>query len=78
MIAPGGSPSSNVDPTATGPTPDYEWGFDVPHPMIVVPDPSHLEDLPTKRSGAAPWVMYQGTPYAHIMVPIEDMPARWR
>jgi hypothetical protein len=74
MIAPGGSSSSNTDPSATGPTPDNEWGFDPPHLMIVLPDAGDLEGLPTSRGTGGPWVMYPGTPYAHIMVPIEDKP----
>ena len=46
--------------------------------MIVVPDPKHLEGMPAKRSNGGPRVMFAGTPYAHIMVPIEDLLARWR
>lgn len=72
MIAPGGSPRSNIDPTATGPTPNNEWGFDVPHLMIVLPNEADLKGLPTTRDGGGPWVMYPGTRYAHIMVPVVD------
>jgi len=72
MIAPGGSPSSNLDPFAKAPTDDNEWGFDVPHIMILVPNLDDLEGLPTKRESGGPWVMWPGTPYAHIMVPIVD------
>lgn len=70
----GDFPVSNTDPTATGPTSDNEWIADSgPHVMIVVPDPSILEGLPTSP-GDGPWVMWPDTPYAHIMVPVPGMP----
>jgi hypothetical protein len=71
MIAPGGGTGSNSDPYATARTDDNDWGRDPPHLMILVPDLAALGDLPTKRGGAGPWVMYPGTPYAHLMVPVE-------
>jgi hypothetical protein len=71
MIAEGGVYASNTDPFAGGPAPDNEWGFDGPHLMIVVPDAAVLEGLPTKRETGGPYVMYAGTPYAHIMIPVQ-------
>ena len=71
MLAPGGSWGSNTDPYATGETPDNQWGFDPPHVMMLVPDLKVLEGLPITRTGGGPWVMYPGTPYAHIMIPID-------
>lgn len=66
----GGSPGSNTDPYAQGPTPDNEWMERVPpHLMIIVPDPEMYEDLPTDPENGGPWVMWRRTPYAHIMVP---------
>jgi hypothetical protein len=70
MIAPGGSYGSNTDPFATKPTPENEWGYDPPHLMLLVRDPRALEGIPTKRESGVPWVMWTGTPYAHIMVPL--------
>lgn len=69
MMASGGGWGSNKDPFATGRTADNEWGYDPPHVMVVVPDPRALEGLPTTRQEGAPYVMFAGTPYAHIMVP---------
>lgn len=67
----GDMPLSNTDPFAEGPTPDNQWMEDAgPHIMVAVPDQSELEGLPTDPSGDAPWVMWKGTPYAHIMVPM--------
>jgi hypothetical protein len=70
MIAPGGAYGSNKDPYATKATADNEWGYDPPHIMLLVTDPSALEGIPTTRQSGGPWVMWKGTPYAHIMVPI--------
>ena len=68
----GGSPESNVDPYAEGPTDDNEWlAESVPHVMMIVPDPSTLEGMPTHpdEAGGGPWVMWRGTPYVHVMIP---------
>lgn len=67
----GGTPESNVDPYAEGPTEDNEWITDaVPHLMILVPDPQMLEGLPRTPDSGGPWVMWDGTPYVHIMAPM--------
>ena len=72
MIAPGGGYGSNKDPFAEKQTADNEWGYDPPHVMILVPDAKALQGLPTTRQSGGPWVMWSGTPYAHIMVPTES------
>lgn len=69
----GDFPVSNRDPSATEPTPDNEWIADSgPHVMLLAPDPV-LEGLPTSP-GDGPWVMWAGTPWAHVMVPVPGMP----
>lgn len=72
MTAPGGAYSSNKDPFAKKATADNEWGYDPPHVMLLVTDPSALEGIPTTRQSGGPWVMWKGTPYAHIMVPVSS------
>ena len=62
--------ASNIDPYATGPTDDNEWIDEGPHLMIVVPDASLLEGIPTDPSQGGPYVMWKGSPYQHIMVPV--------
>ena len=62
---------SNTDPFATSPTPDNQWVKSGPHVMVVVPNNAQLEALPTDPKTGGPWVMWKGTPYAHIMVPVE-------
>jgi hypothetical protein len=70
MTAPGGAYSSNTDPYATKASAGNEWGYDPPHVMLLVTDPSALAGISTSRQSGGPWVMWRGTPYAHIMVPL--------
>jgi hypothetical protein len=71
MLA-GDEGASNIDPFAAGPTDDNEWVVEGPHLMIIVPDPAMLDGLPTDPTNGGPYVMWKGTPYAHIMVPLTD------
>jgi len=66
----GDSGSSNIDPYATKPSADNEWVVEGPHLMILVPDAKMLEGLPDDPKAGGPYVMWKGTPYAHIMVPV--------
>jgi hypothetical protein len=68
MLA-GDAGASNIDPYAKSETPDNQWVVEGPHLMILVPDPAALEDVPTDPESGGPYVMWKGTPYAHIMVP---------
>jgi hypothetical protein len=65
----GGLAASNTDPFAQTPPEGADWISDPPHLMIIVPDPRQLEGLPTDHSHGGPYVMWAGTPYAHIMIP---------
>ncbi len=71
MLA-GDAPVSNSDPYATGPTGADDWVTGLgAHLMIILPDKSLLEGMTTDHMNGGPWVMWAGTPYAHIMVPID-------
>ena len=61
---------SNVDPFATAPTADNQWVEGVPHIMLIVADLKLLESMPTDPKNGGPYVMWKGTPYAHVMVPL--------
>ena len=61
--------ASNIDPYAEGPTEDNEWIVEGPHLMIVAP-PGMLDSFPTDPENGGPYVMWKGTPYEHLMVPI--------
>jgi len=69
MIAPGGAKASNSDPYAMKPTSDNQWAHHPPHMMIVVPDLKSLDGISTDPANGGPYVMFKGTPYAHIMAP---------
>jgi hypothetical protein len=61
--------ASNIDPFATGPADGNQWVVEGPHLMIVSPDAASIEAMPTDPENGGPYVMWKGTPYAHIMVP---------
>jgi hypothetical protein len=63
--------ASNIDPFATRATPDNEWVVEGPHVMIILPDPAMLAGVSTDPTNGGPYVMWKGTPYAHIMLPVE-------
>ena len=66
----GDMPVSNTDPFATAATADNEWiEAGGPHIMVAVSDLSLLEGLSTDPDNGGPFVMWKGTPYAHIMIP---------
>ena len=72
MLA-GGSDASNTDPHATGPAPGGDWVDTGPHVMIfnagaAVKDYPQQADNPDTK---APYVMWAGTPYEHLMIPVE-------
>jgi hypothetical protein len=71
MLA-GGSDGSNTDPYAKEPKPDNHWIATPSHVMIVgptvksMPGYSQAADPDTSK----PYVMWAGTPYAHLMIPV--------
>lgn len=64
--------TSNLDPAATSPTSDNEWVEGGAHLMVIVPDPAMLEHFPDDP-GPGPYVMWKGTPLAHLMIPMESL-----
>ena len=70
----GDNGASNTDPYATKPTPDNQWVVTGPHIMLLPTDRSQLDVFPTDPHTGGPWVMWKGTKYAHIMVPVAAMP----
>ena len=73
MLA-GDTGASNIDPYAEKRTPDNQWIVEGPHVMVIVPDPATLDALPTDPAGGGAYVMWKGTPYAHVMVPVGERP----
>jgi hypothetical protein len=66
--------ASNTDPFATKPTASNQWVVSPSHVMLLVPDAKMLDTMPTDPHSGGPWVMWKGTPYAHIMVPMAAVP----
>jgi hypothetical protein len=67
MLA-GDSGASNSDPYAEGETDD--WVVGGPHLMVIAPNTETLAGITTDPESGGPWVMWSGTPYVHIMVPV--------
>jgi len=63
MLA-GGTDWSATDPHATSGTPIKE----PPHWMIMWPFDPELTGLPTTAKDTGTWIMYSGTPWAHLMI----------
>lgn len=70
MLA-GGTDASNVDPYAKTPTEGNAWVETGPH-LMIVGSADVLKGHPAgpKPDTKTPYVMWAGTPYAHLMVPI--------
>lgn len=68
----GGTDASNTDPYAKGPTDTNNWVKTGPH-VMVVGSKELLVGYPAdaKPDTAKPYVMWAGTPYAHLMVPVK-------
>lgn len=65
---------NNADPYDKKKDEGEVWVKEGPHLMIIVPDPSMLEGVPSDPHRGGPYVMWGGTPYAHIMVPVAPRP----
>ena len=70
MLA-GGTDASNTDPYSQGPAAGAPWVQTGPH-IMVVGAPSLLASYPSGPSPdtSRPYVMWAGTPYAHLMIPV--------
>ncbi|GAB1595648.1 hypothetical protein PAGU2638_13270 [Lysobacter sp. PAGU 2638] len=69
----GGTDASNTDPYATAPTTANHWVKTGPHVMLVGADPTFYAMYPKDASPdtAVPYVMWPGTPYQHLMIPVK-------
>lgn len=66
----GGSDPSNTDPMATEPAPGEDWVASPPHVMLLLPDALDQDAFSTDHDSGQPYIMWAGTPYEHIMMPI--------
>ena len=67
----GGADASNTDPYAQKPSAGNHWVKTGPHVMIVG-DADMLAHYPARPDPdtTQPYVMWAGTPYAHLMIPV--------
>jgi hypothetical protein len=66
----GGTDASNTDPFATEPAAGAEWVVSPPHLMILVPEDLDQTVFSTEPNNGGPWIMFPGTPYEHLMMPV--------
>lgn len=71
MLA-GGTDASNTDPYAQQPTAGNHWVTTGPHVMIVGATPAFYDQYPRTATPdtSMPYVMWPGTPYQHLMIPV--------
>lgn len=72
MLA-GGTDASNTDPHATKPSASNHWIETGPHVMIVGANAAFYDMYPKSATPdtTVPYVMWAGTPYQHLMIPIK-------
>jgi hypothetical protein len=66
----GSSDASNTDPFATEPAAGEDWVIGPPHIMILLPEGLDQSVFSTEHGSGGPWIMFAGTPYEHIMMPV--------
>jgi len=69
----GGSDASNTDPYARKPEPSNHWIKTGPHVMVLGADTGFYDSYPhgADPDTSVPYVMWPGTPYQHLMIPIK-------
>lgn len=72
MLA-GGTDGSNTDPYASKPEPGNHWIKTGPHVMIMGADQAFYDMYPKSADPdtSVPYVMWPGTPYQHLMIPVK-------
>ena len=69
MLA-GGSDPSNTDPFAMEPAAGEDWITTPPHIMIITDAGFDAADYASEPKQDEPYIMWDGTPYEHLMVPV--------
>jgi hypothetical protein len=72
MLA-GDTGASNTDPYATGKAPDNHWVETGSHVMIVGAAAKTMQGYPRTADAdpTKPYVMWPGSPYEHLMIPVK-------
>jgi hypothetical protein len=69
----GGDDTSNTDPFAPVPAEGQAWVTTPPHLMLLLPEGFDASTFTTDHASGKPYIMWDGTPYEHLMVPVADM-----
>lgn len=67
----GGSDSSNTDPYAAAPEEGDAWITSPAHVMVIMPGEIDQNVYTTDPLSGEPFIMWAGTPYEHIMMPVD-------
>jgi hypothetical protein len=69
----GGTDASNTDPYSKKPSAADHWIKTGPHLMIAGADAAFYDSYPKQKDPdtSQPYVMWAGTPYQHLMVPVK-------
>jgi hypothetical protein len=67
----GGGSASNTDPFAKKPAAGEHWMKEAPHVMVFPNGKLDPKVYGTDAHKGGPWIMWAGTPYEHLMVPVK-------
>jgi hypothetical protein len=67
-----GSDPSETGPAAMKPAPGQDWVTTPPHVMILAPGGFDKVYFSTDPNSGYPYIMFDDTPYEHLMVPVAD------
>jgi hypothetical protein len=67
----GGGSASNTDPFAKKPPAGETWMKEAPHIMVFPAGKLDPSVYTTDPHTGGPWIMWGGTPYEHLMVPVQ-------
>ena len=67
----GGSDASNTDPFAEKPADGEDWVSAPPHLMVFPTGNLDQNVYGTDDKRGKPWIMWAGTPYEHLMIPVK-------
>jgi len=67
----GGSDASYTDPFAGEPPAGEKWLEAPPHLMMVFPGKLDPAVFSSEYNSGGPWIMWGGTPYEHLMIPVK-------
>jgi hypothetical protein len=68
-----GDDTGNTDPFAPVPAEGQKWVSTAPHLMLLLPGGFDSSKFTTDHMSGKPYIMWDGTPYEHLMIPVADL-----